>query len=371
MKIYKNIKPLPLLVAAALTAASCASFGLAGHASATPISMTSVRLDRLAISSGTQITTGGRVCFKPSVASSIQFVALTLPTNSGGTDYIPTAASMVASGVNDTSYPGTTAALPGMTAVTPTLAGKTLTWAFTAFTPSTTTTYCYQFNAGLVNATTITETTPGAFATQTAANAVVDSGAYSIGLASPALIGDQIAITGGTVPPTFQFALTSNAVVFTTNISLGTIASTTAGVNCIIKTNAANGYLVWVKNANAGVGAASTWGALNSAATGGKVNPTVAPAPNGASRILAANVEDYGLGATLVGSATSTVKPGYIGTGSAVGTLDPVNYQPLVTATAPTGTDTISIIERAASSTTTKAASDYADTITLTGAGLF
>jgi len=281
---------------------------------------------------------------------------------------------MVASGVNDTSYPGTTAALPGMTAVTPTLAGKTLTWAFTAFTPSTTTTYCYQFNAGLVNATTITETTPGAFATQTAANAVVDSGVYSLGLASPALIGDQIAITGGTVPPTFQFALSSNAVAFTTNISLGTIASTTAGVTCTIKTNAANGYLVWVKNANAGVGAASTWGALNSAATGGKVNPTTAPAPNGASRTLAASVEDYGLGATLAGVATSTVKPGYIGTGgsgSAVGTLDPVNYQPLVTATAPTGTDTISIIERAASSTTTKAASDYADTITLTGAGLF
>ena len=370
MKKHPNIKPLPLIVAAALTLASCSSL-IGAHASAAPLTQTVVRLNRLAYTTNT----GGRVCAKPATAGTETSVAVTFPTNAA-TDYVvnATPANWVATGVADTSLGAT--AWPNLsgTAAT-TVSGKVVTWTMSAGSAMAVgTLYCFDFNPTnaanvLTTANNNTENTTGTVQTQTSGNTPLDTGSYSIGLASGAVgQGDQIAITGGTVPPTFKFTLSGNTDAFTAPISVGAPVAT-SGRTITIITNAANGYVVWAKDLNSGGGL----GALNSV-TAGNFKLVGVAAIGTASRVLANSVQDYGMGVAVTtnGSATTTANAAYIDGGtSKVGTLDPVNYQPIASATSATGTDVLTVIERAASSVTTKAASDYADTITLTGAGLF
>lgn len=364
MRKRSNIKPLPLVVAAALTLASCSSLFIGGHASAAALGQTVVRLDRLAYST----TTGGRVCAKATTTATETSVAVVFPTNSA-TDYTlsATVASWAATGVADTSLGAT--AWPGLSATNATsVSGKTVTWASGDLTVGTL--YCFQFAGGLTTANNNTESINGTVITQTTGNVTSDTGSFSIGLASGAVgVGDQVAITNGVVPPTFKFTLSGNTDAFTTNISLGTVASTTGRTITVI-TNAANGYVVWAKDANSG---GASLGALNSV-TAGNFKLVGSAAVGTASRTLTNSVQDYGMGVSIGtnGSTTTTANAAYIdGGASKVGTLDPVNYQPIAAATTATGTDVMTVIERAASSTTTKAANDYADTITLVGAGLF
>ena len=358
-----NIKPLPLVVAAALTLASCSSLLLGGHASAAALGQTVVRLDRLAYSTAT----GGRVCAKATTTATETSVSVVFPTNAA-TDYTlsATVATWAATGVADASLGAT--AWPGLSSTAATsVSGKTVRWSSGDLTVGTL--YCFQFAGGLTTANNNTENVNGTVTTETTGNAASDTGSYSIGLASGAVgVGDQVAITGGVVPPTFKFTLSGNTDAFTSNISLGTVASTTGRTITVI-TNAANGYVVWAKDANSGGGL----GALNSV-TAGNYKLVGVSAIGTASRVLANSVQDYGMGVSIGtnGSGTTTANAAYIDGGSSkVGTLDPVNYQPIASATTATGTDVMTVIERAASSTTTKAANDYADTITLTGAGLF
>lgn len=367
MKRHPNIKPLPLVVAAALTLASCSSLFLGGHASAAALGQTVVRLDRLAFTT----STGGRVCAKPTSAATQTSVAVTFPSNSP-TDYTlsATVASWAATGVADASLGAT--AWPGLSATSATtVTGKTVTWPSTALTAGTL--YCFQFAGGLTTANNNTENVNGTVVTQTTGNVTSDTGSFSIGLATGTVgTGDQVAITAGVVPPTFKFTLSGNTDAFTTNISLGTIASTTGRTITVI-TNAANGYVVWAKDANAGTGASAGLGALNSV-TAGNFKLVGTAAIGSASRTLTTSVQDYGMGVSIGtnGSTTTAANAAYIdGGASKVGTLDATNYEPIASATTATGTDVMTVIERAASSTTTKAANDYADTITLVGAGLF
>lgn len=365
MKKYKNIKPLPLVAAVALALVSCSSLALGSQASAAALTQTSVRLDRLNYSQAT----AGNVCFKPLLTTAITFLAVTVPTNSA-TDYsVGAPASLVASGVADASLGGI--AVPSFTTVTPTVSVKTITWPVTSFTPTTGQVYCFRFNNGLTTANNNTEITPGSFQTQGAGNTPVENGSFSIGLAAPATgLGDQITITGGVVPPTFKFTLNGGADAFTTNITLGTVASTAAGRTITIITNAANGYVVWARDSNAGTGASAGLGALSSTTAGFKLAGTAAIGT--ASRLLAINFQDYGLGVTVGGAGfTGSPNAAYNGAGTNVGTLDPVNFQPIAASSTATGNDVLTLVERAASSTTTKAASDYTDLIQLTGAGLF
>ena len=366
MKKRSNIKPLPLVVAAALTFASCSSLLVGGHASAATLSNTTVRLDRLAYSTAT----AGLVCTQPKTSASLTSVAVTIPTNSA-TDYtLGAAATLVANGVSNTSLNGI--AWPNMTSVTPTIAGKTLTWTMSAAnTLLTTQVYCFTFANGLTTANNNTENTPGSVVTQSAGNTPVDSGPFSIGLSAPTTgQGDQITIANGVVPPTFKFSLDGNTDAFIGTISLGSVA-TTSGRNIGIITNAANGYVVWAKDAPASgsTGTGTGVGSLVSASAAFKLFGATAVG-TGNSRALAAGTQDYGMGVTVTGG---TANANYFANGASnqVGTLDPGNFQPIASSGAPTASSTVNVVERAASSTTTKAANDYTDTLNFTGAGLF
>ena len=373
-KKASKIQLIPICLSMLLVIATTLASGTGGRASAAPLSQTIVRLNRLAYTTNT----GGRVCAKPATAGTETSVAVTFPTNAA-TDYVvnATPANWVATGVADTSLGAT--AWPNLsgTAAT-TVSGKVVTWTMSAGSAMAVgTLYCFDFNPTnaanvLTTANNNTENTTGTVQTQTSGNTPLDTGSYSIGLASGAVgQGDQIAITGGTVPPTFKFTLSGNTDAFTGPLSL-TAPVSTAGRNLTIITNAANGYVVWAKNTNAGTGAYTGVGALRSVTAVFSLAGTAAVGT--ASRTIANGSQDYGMGVTVTtnGSATAAATAAYDGTTNKVGTLDPTGtFQPIARATSPTGTDVYNIFERASMSPTTEAATDYADTIYLTGAGLF
>ncbi len=342
---------------------------LTGHTSAAAMTQTVVRLDRLKFST----VTGGLVCAKPvSAAAAVEGkVILTIPTNSA-TDYAlsATVANWVATGVAVDINGTTSTAWVGLSATNPTsVAGKVVTWASGDLTPSVL--YCFTFGpvtTPLTNANNNTENVPGSVETQTAAAASIDKGFYSLGLAGAPANDDQVAITGATVPPIFTFNLSGNTDAFTTNLSLAAITST-SGRNITVTTNAANGYVIWAKDLNS----TASKGALKSATTNTYIEGFSAVGT--AARTMLTTQRDYGLGVSITtnGSGTTTAHANYTTQAviNKVGTLDAVNFQPIATATAGTNTDVINVIERATITATTTAASDYADTITFVGAGLF
>lgn len=364
MKTKKTIKVLPLFVAVGLASISCSSLINLGHASAVgaPMNQTLVRLDRLALSANT----GGRVCAKPTTTATEASVAVTFPTNAA-TDYAlsATLASWAATGVADANL--SAIAWPGLSATSATsVVGKTVTWTSSDLTVGQM--YCFQFAGGLTNANNNTENVAGNVSTFTSTSTAIDTGYFSDGLASPAAIGDQVAITGGTVPPIFTFSLSGNTDAFTSNLGLsGPVA--TSGRNVSVATNAANGYMIWAKDTwNGGAGN----GALKSATANFFLVGTAAVGT--AARTIANGSQDYGMSVSVTTNGSGTTIPNAAynsgGTGK-VGTLDPVNYQQLSSATTATAADVVNVTERASMSTTTKSASDYADTITIVGAGLF
>jgi hypothetical protein len=119
--------------------------------------------------------------------------------------------------------------------------------------------YCFNFsgtstltNAGAGN------NLVGTITTQLAGPTTIDSSSYALSIVS----NDQIVVSA-TVPATFSFSLPSNTDTFAG--ALSTTAQLSNGVTATIATNAAAGWIVWVKSANA---------ALNSASTGATIATT-------------------------------------------------------------------------------------------------
>jgi hypothetical protein len=357
-KKTNHIKPVPLAMAAAATLIGLSSLAMIGTASAAQLTQTQVRLDRLKYST----LTSGRICAKTSHAGTEGKVVVTFPTNSG-TDY-----SLAAVGswtVTTTPLDSGQTAWPGITNAT-SVVGKVVTFSSGDLTSSAAL-YCFNFAAALTTASTNTETVTGTVVTQTAAAAALDSGTYSLGLATD----DSIALTNGIVPPSFTFSLSSNADSFLTPLSTGSVVSTN-GRDVTVSTNAANGYILYARNA-----------ATNNVAGKGSLFSSTAnfhivgsSAVGTAVRTLTSGTPDYGLGVTSVANPVAdgfTINGNYDSTASAVkvGTLDPTGLQPIASATGSASGDVTRLTERAAINGQTKAATDYGDTITVVGAGLF
>jgi hypothetical protein len=357
---FPKYRLTPLLLALVLLSISSSAILLQGRAAAQQLSQTMVRLDRLKFSTATS----GRVCAKTANAAGVEGkVLVTFPTNSG-TDY-----ALAAVG----SWTVTTAPLdagqtawPGITNAT-LVSGKTVT--FTSGDLSTGILYCFNFAAALTNASTNTETTTGTVVTQTAAAAPIDSGSYSEGLASNG--DDSVAITNAIVPPSFTFSLSSNTDSFVTPLSTGSVVSTN-GRDVTVSTNAAKGYILYARNAATNnVGGKGTL--FSSTANFHLVGTS---AVGTAVRTLTNGTPDYGLGVTTFANPVAdglVLNANYDSTASTVkvGTLDPTGLQPIASATGSASADVIRLTERAAISGQTEAATDYGDTITVVGAGLF
>ena len=166
--------------------------------------------------------------------------------------------------------------------------------------------------------------------------------------------GDQITITAS-VSATMSFSLDSNTVALGT-LSTSSITSGTA-VTQEVSTNARNGWISWVRSANA---------ALNSTIASDTIlSPGTS---NGAPESLTAQA-GYVLDVNA-GAGTPTINAEYNGGADEGGHLA-TTFQETATKITPGAADQAALVVKAKAGATTKAANDYTDTLTVVAAGSF
>ena len=308
-----------------------------------------IRLDRLAAST----TTGGTICAQPDTVGTEADVQVTFPT---GFTVNTTAANW---DVTTTNLPSGATAWPGIGTEATAVSGQIVTFSSTDLTVSTL--YCFNFvgTSTLTNATAGNDKT-GTVTTRTSGPATIDSSGYALSIIS----NDQIVVSA-TVPATFTFALSANTD------SIGTLSTTTAsstGRTVTIGTNAASGWVAWVKSANAALNSASTSATI---ATAGSIDNAPTDLASTTGYVLDVDITtDHGTG---TGTVTQAANYGaeYDGTNSTSGGTLSTTFQPIAAANGTTAGDVLTLTERAKITAVQAAATDYTDTLTVVAAGRF
>lgn len=330
-------------------------------ASAGSLASATVRFDRIA----TSTPTTGTVCTKPASVGTEADVKVTFPT---GYTVSSTASNWTVS-TTTTGWPAGAVAWPGIATAT-TASGQDVTFPSSDLTVGTL--YCFNWtNSAAISTSASTGTNQtGTITTEATGPTTIDTASY----ATATISSDQVLVTA-TVPPTFNFALGDNTDNFTSSLSTTSAVSTT-GVGITLTTNAANGWIVWVKDANSSSGS-STKGALQSVTANNFTIPTNNSNALGSSAHATTNgTQDYGLSAHITtdaaGGGTITLDPAYDdgGTGK-IGVLDPNAFRTVASSSGAANGDIINLKERATIDGLTPAANDYTDTITVIGAGSF
>ncbi len=231
---------------------------------------------------------------------------------------------------------------------------------------ATATLYCFRWtnSSAALQTGSAGASKTGSITTRASGAVNLDSSAYATAIVSSG--ADLIGVTA-TVAPTFSFSLGANTDTFAS--ALSTTAELSNGVTATIVTNAASGWVAWVKSANAALNSLSTGATI---ATIGTVNDTV-------DSLTVANY-GYLLDVTFTDSATSgtgTVSQGagfgqeYDGNSSNTGGTLSTTFQPVASASGTTDGDTVTLKELARVTAIQAAAADYVDTLTLIAAGRF
>lgn len=227
---------------------------------------------------------------------------------------------------------------------------------------STTNLYCFNWtNTAALSTSTAGANKTGTIATcttyATCSGTIADSSNY----ATAVIAEDQITVSA-TVSATFNFALSGTTDALST-LSTSSVTSSPTPRTVTITTNATNGYLSWIKDSNAGL--VSTLGSDTINTSG-----TVDDACSGA---YSSGNEFYGLDAdeTTDPNTNGSIDVEYDCSATTVGAYQSTSFTELATGTGPTSGYVITLNNRAAASTTNAAATDYADTITVVGAGNF
>jgi hypothetical protein len=163
--------------------------------------------------------------------------------------------------------------------------------------------------------------------------------------------------------------LSGNTDAFTTNLSSSSVVST-AGKTATIATNANNGWVTWVKSANAGLNSASTGASIP---TIGTLDNTPSTLSNGTSAyVLSTAITTDGAQGTGTVSQAANYGAEYAGViGTSGGTLSSTDFQPIAAANGSTNGDVLTLTEQATVSAVQAAANDYTDTLTVISAGRF
>lgn len=199
------------------------------------------------------------------------------------------------------------------------------------------------------------------------------------------IANDQVTINA-VVPPIFTFVINSATANFVSNLSLTNTIQTSA-TTVTITTNAASGWITWVKGTNTATTGTANYGALKSATAANYTIPSNATGTLGAaSHFNTPGTPDYGLGVTSItdfaGGGTVSADAAYNSIANPtcttastckLGGLDTSIYRPIASSTGTaSGTgDVVSFKEAADIDGATPAATDYADTLTVIGAGKF
>jgi hypothetical protein len=314
-------------------------------AAAIDLGQATVRFDRMQISTATT----GTVCAKPTSTATEADVQVVFPT--GYT--LGTAANFTVSTTN-LSWPTGGTAWPSIATAT-NVTSQTVTFPSGDLTAGTL--YCFNWtnSAAVTVKSSASGANTGTITTRTTTPTNVDTAGYS----TASVTSDQIVVTA-TVPSTFSFALSATADALGT-LATGSVTTSPTPRTATVSTNAKNGWMVWAKDSNTG---------LNSATA----SKTVASTTPGSNSTLAAGTEGYNTGITqsqVGGSGTITVAAPFVGTGAGQGGGLDTSLRALASSNGTADTAVLTIKNNVAISATTPGASDYTDTITVVGAGLF
>ncbi|MBP9728091.1 MAG: hypothetical protein KBD27_01805 [Candidatus Moranbacteria bacterium] len=307
-----------------------------------------VRLDRLTES----IATSGMVCAKSTTASVETMVKVTFPT---GFATVDTPANWTTS---TTNIPADATAWIGIGTATA-ATGQDVT--FPSGDMVVGTLYCFNFTgtSTLTNAAAGNDLV-GSITTQLAGPTTIDNSSFALST----ITSDQIVVSA-TVPATFSFTLSGNTDTIGT---LSTTTASSAGKTVTIATNAAAGWVAWVKSANAALNSASTGASI---ATAGTVNNTPSDLAALTGYVLDVDITtDSGTGTGTVSQA-SDYGAEYAGANATSGGTLSTTFQPIAAANGTTDGDVLTLIERAKISAVQAAATDYTDTLTVVAAGRF
>lgn len=257
--------------------------------------------------------------------------------------------------VSTTGLPAGVTAMPGISTAT-SVSGNTIVFPITALANSTT----YGFfitGSGLILNPTASNTQIHTLFTTDGTPTTNDTKDVAV----PTITADTISVTA-TVPPTFSVSLGSTTAALGT-LSAGSISSG-AGNTVTISTNAGSGWNAYVRSTNAGL-------------TSANVSYTVSTAGSidAAPSTLSAGTEGYVLDADLTtdagGGGTVSIAGEYNGTTTSQGGTLSTTFQVFASSTGPANGDVVTLVPRVAISNLTKAAADYADTLTVVAAGVF
>lgn len=314
-------------------------------ASAGSLTNTFVRFDRMQISTGTT----GTVCAKPVTTATEASVVVTFPA--GYT--LGTAATFTVNTTN-LAWPTGAIAWPSI-ATASNVTSQAVTFPSGDLTVGTL--YCFNWtNASAVTVkSSATSSNTGTVVTQTSVPAAIDTGNY----ATASITNDQITVTA-TVPSVFSFALSGNSDALGT-LSSGAVTTSPTPNTVTVNTNAGNGWSVWAKDLNTG---------LTSAAA----TSTIASTTPGANSTLSAGTNGYNMGVTssqVGGSGTITIATPFVGSSAGQGGGLDTSLRSLASSTGTANTAVLTLKNNVAISPTQAAATDYTDTLTVIGAGLF
>jgi hypothetical protein len=357
-----------------------------------------VKLDRIAASNGGNVFTSGTVCANFSAANFVGLETTTRVVFPTGFTVSTTASDWAVNTTSNSSWPSGAAAWTG--AAQPTNAPTGQTVDFVSGDVAASGIKCFNWTnttTALKTPTTSGNSLTGSVTTRTGAypgTADNVSTNYAVSIIGSSTTADQIVVTA-TVPPTFVFALSGNAQAFSANLDPASTISTNA-LTATVTTNAASGYVVYVKGlkfktvTDAGSNPANRHGSLESATAGTyEISNNTASSLGTASHFANSTQasEDYGFAVNSVAQGGG----GQVGTGAIdaaytssanttctpssntclMGVIDPTNYRLFGSSGGTSNGDVYTFVERANIAGITPAATDYTDTLTIIASGKF
>jgi hypothetical protein len=319
----------------------------ASVANAAALTQVEVRFNRMKINE----FTSGTVCAKPATAATEASVQVTFPT---GYNLSATAADYATS-VTDLAWPS--GAQPWVTiGSTATVSGQTVTW--TSGELAVGTLYCFNWTnttSAVQVKSSATASNTGTVVTRTSTPTNIDTGSYS----TASIANDEIVVSAS-VPSVFSFALSGVTDALGTLSSSSVTTSNPTPLTATVNTNATNGWQVWAKDLNTGL-------------TSATASSTIASRTPGTNSTLTAGANGYntGITSTITSGGAITVAAAFDGTAAYQGGGLDTTLRTLATGAGVADTAVLTIKNNVSISPTQAPATDYTDTITIVGAGLF
>jgi hypothetical protein len=345
MKKLTQLKIMPLAVVAVFGLSVMSVWVVASRqVSAAALTQTFVRFDRMKIS--TQTT--GTVCAKPATASTEASLQVTFPTG-----YTMGSAANFTISTTNLAWPATGTAWLGIGTAT-NVTGQVVTFPSTDLVVGTL--YCFNWinTAAVQVKSSATASNVGTVTTRDAGTATIDTASFT----TASITDDQIVVTAS-VPQSFSFALSANSDTIG-SLTTGAVAASPTPRTATVNTNAKNGWYVWAQDTNSGLNSATA------SATIGSTTP-------GTNSTLVSGTEGYNTGVTNAqtsGSGTITVAVPFVGGTARGGGLD-TTLRTMASSNGTANNAVLTLTNNVAIGSTTAAASDYSDTVTVVGAGLF